>query len=369
MKSNILVVDDSKTDTLLICSMLEGYGVFVAENGKEALDILESRQEIDLMLLDLNMPVMDGFEVLRRVKALPNARDLLILILTNSDEPDNEVRGLDLGAIDYIRKPLHMGAIRKRIELHLKLKSTQQRIEEYSQHLEETILERTRELDQTRSITIQALVGLLEVRNIESGNHGLRTQWMMKILCGSLRRNVKYADVLTDSHISELFNTAPLHDIGKVGVPDSILLKPGPLTAEEYNLVKRHTQYGVNALGRHDAPSSAHLFIRTALDLIGTHHEWYDGSGYPHGLKGTAIPLSGRMMAVIDTYDAVTSDRPYKEAIPHEQALDLLSTSRGTQFDPDVVDAFLAVEADIHQITLQYGRRIDLPMIYQGGFA
>ena len=364
MNYNILVVDDSKTDTLLIRSMLEGYCVHTAENGEEALNILRGGRGIDLMLLDLNMPVMDGFEVLRQVKALPECADLLILILTNSDEPENEVNGLELGASDYIRKPLYLGALRKRVELHLKLKATQLRIEDYSLNLEETIQERTRELEQTRAITIQALVGLLEVRNIESGNHCLRTQWMMKILSGSLRRNTGYAALLTDSYISELFNTAPLHDIGKVGVPDSILLKPGPLTPQEYAIVKKHVQYGVNALGRHNAPDSAIPFIRTALDLIGTHHEWVDGTGYPNGLRGDAIPLCGRMMAIIDTYDAVTSNRPYKAAIPHDQALALLSRNRGTQFDADVLDAFLAVETDIRQITLQYGLRSDLPLFF-----
>jgi putative two-component system response regulator len=224
--------------------------------------------------------------------------------------------------------------------------------------LEEKVRERTRECNAARDVTISAMVNLLEVRSIESSNHTRRTSWMMKLLCSYMRMKPKYEKVLTDDYIQELVSTAPLHDIGKVGIPHNNLMKQGKLTAEEYDLMKMHTVYGVHALeyaiGKNACPS----FIKTALQIVGAHHERYDGLGYPNCLKGEDIPLPGRLMSILDVYDAITSERVYKPAYSHEYAIAAIKEGRGTQFDPDITDAFIEIQDDIRNISEWFTRDI-----------
>jgi len=350
----ILVVDDSSTDRILIKNILDDYPVLFANDGIEAMDILGKEPSIDLIILDLNMPRMNGFEVLEAIKQNEDYKKIITLILTNYDEAENEIRGLELGAVDYIRKPLNLESLRKRIEIHGKLKKNSKLLEQSNAILEDTVQKRTKELVLTRDITIHALITLLEVRDIESCNHTKRTQWMIKALCEQLSNTEPYCNILSDSYIKELFDTAPLHDIGKVGIPDSILLKPGKLTFEEFEIMKQHTTYGINALKYEVAEDSIPAFVKTAIECIGGHHEKYDGSGYPKGLKGEKIPLPGRLMAIVDVYDALISKRVYKPAFKHEEALLLIKTEKGKHFDPNLVDAFLAIEEQIKEIAIKY---------------
>ena len=354
MNAKILIVDDLKTDVMLISSMLSDCELICASDGMEAMEIINSTPDIDLIILDLNMPKMDGFEVLKALKSDPDKCKISVIILTNYDEIENEIKGLDLGAVDYIRKPLNMASMRKRVEIHLNLRRAQIQIEEQNKMLELTVYNRTKELIITRDITIRALVGLLEVRNIESSNHAKRTQEMMKVLSEHLQNKLPFKEVLTDDYVRELCKTAPLHDIGKVGIPDSILLKPGKLDANEFEKMKKHTTFGVLALS-HDLPDGvAPSFIKTAIEIVGGHHERYDGSGYPKGLAGKAIPLGGRLMSVIDVYDALTHKRVYKEAYSHEYALELIENEKGKQFDPDIVTDFIEIENEILEISSQF---------------
>jgi putative two-component system response regulator len=354
MNAKVLVVDDLKTDVLMISSMLDDCQLFSAYDGVEALETLRSHHDIDLMILDLNMPRMNGFEVLEAMKDDPDLSKISVIILTNHDEIENEIKGLDLGAVDYIRKPLNMASTRKRVEVHLNLRRAQNQIEDQNRMLELTVYNRTKELITTRDITIRALVGLLEVRNIESSNHARRTQHMMKALCDHLQPMLAFKEVLTDEYVSELCKTAPLHDIGKVGIPDRILLKPGKLDANEFENMKNHTTYGVLALS-HDLPDGVMpTFIKTAIEVVGSHHERYEGNGYPTGIVGKAIPLGGRLMAIIDVYDALTHKRVYKEAFEHEYALELIRNEAGKQFDPDIVAGFLEIEKEIRLISRKY---------------
>jgi putative two-component system response regulator len=355
MEDKILIVDDSLTDCMIIDNMLDDYDTITAINGEEAIERLKSNPDIDLMILDLNMPVMDGFEVLSILKNNPGFHKVRTIILTNFDEIENEIRGLKMGAVDFIRKPINIDALRLRIDIQMKLKQNQNQIEKDNERLDSMVKKRTDELMVTRDITIQALVGLLEVRNLESHNHTLRTQKIMKLLCDNLKSNSKYDDILTEKYIEELVDTTPLHDIGKVGIPDEILLKPGRLTNKEYDLMKKHVDYGVKALQDelHDdkvVPS----FIKTALEIIATHHERFDGKGYPYGLSGKNIPLPGRLMAIIDVYDALMSERVYKKAYDREYTINYIKKERGRQFDPDIVDVFLTIQDDIVKITKNY---------------
>lgn len=356
MGSKILIVDDSKTDMLIIRNILREYDLLFAYDGVEAIEVINAHPEIDLIILDLNMPRMDGFEVLRILKGDDRYKHLITLILTNHDETENEIRGLDLGAMDYIRKPLNMESLRKRIEIHLRLKQSQLFIEDQNALLEKRVEERTREVLATRSITIQALIGLLEVRNLETSNHTIRTQWMMKALCDRLKTHPRFEEILTEQYAEELFNTAPLHDIGKVGIPDHILLKPGKLTPEEFEIMKLHTTFGVDALCKGIKVEEAASFILTAIEVVGSHHEKYDGKGYPKGLKAEQIPLGGRLMAIVDVYDALTSKRVYKPAILHQEALDYIVNESGRHFDPVLVEAFVSAEAEILEIRRRYGQ-------------
>jgi putative two-component system response regulator len=360
MESKILIVDDSMTDRMIIKNILSEYQTLMASNGIEAIAQIEKESDIDMIILDLNMPKMNGFELLKWLKTEPDHSKIVTLILTNYDEMENEILGLELGAVDYIRKPLNIESLKKRIEVHLNLKLAQKNIERYNSILEETVNERTHELVVTRDVTIHALIGLLEVRNIESSNHTVRTQWIMKRLCEHLSTKHEYAELMTEEYINELFKTAPLHDIGKVGIPDSILLKPGRLTIEEFEIMKKHTTYGVEALS-HEIGSVEIVpsFVRTAIEIAGTHHERFDGSGYPKGLAGTDIPLPGRLMAIIDVYDALMSKRVYKPAFDYEVTLDLITKERGKHFDPALLDAFLEIKDQIHDISIAYMQESD----------
>lgn len=358
MNAKILIVDDSKTDRLVISNMLNDCELTSACDGLEAMEIIQTDPDIDLIILDLNMPRMNGFEVLEALNSNPAYNKLSTLILTNYDETENEIKGLDLGAVDYIRKPLNIESLRKRIEVHLNLRNARRNIEQHNELLEETVSERTKELVITRDLTINALIGLLEVRNIETSNHTRRTQWMMKAMCEHLKNMDPYKEIFTEDYIRELFNTAPLHDIGKVGIPDCILLKPGKLDKEEFEIMKKHTTIGVEALSHDLKIGDVPAFIKTAIEVAGTHHERFDGSGYPAGLKGIGIPLPGRLMAIVDVYDAITSKRVYKPAFTHEYALELIKSESGKQFDPEIVNAFIEIERQILEISHQFIQQI-----------
>ena len=336
----ILVVDDSLTDITLIRNMLTGFEVISAADGIEALEQIEIHPEIDLVLLDLHMPRLNGFGVLQRL--LLDKRQVPVIILTNVEEIDQEIRGLDLGAVDYIRKPLNMKALKKRIEVQLRLKKATELVRQHNRLLEETVEQRTAEIQRTNEITINALVRLLEVRNVESSDHSRRTKLMMGLMCNSLKQKNLNGYHLSARKINELIQTTPLHDIGKVGIPDSILLKPGKLNADEYAIMKEHVRKGVEALNYSAGSEASQIsFIETAKELIENHHEWFDGSGYPNRKKGTAIPLGGRLMAVIDVYDALTSKRIYKEALTHEEALGIMQEECDRHFDPIIFSTFL----------------------------
>lgn len=354
MNGKILIVDDSSTDRAIISGILYDYDLFVAKDGIEALEIIEENPSLDLVILDLNMPRMNGFEVLERINDRPDTKRVSVVILTNYEEVDQEIKGLALGAVDYIRKPLNVESLRKRVEVHLNLTWANKKIEKYNQELEEEVLQRTKELIITRNVTIHALIGLLEARDIESSNHTRRTQGMMRVLSLYLKNKGSFTDVLTDDYIIELCDTAPLHDIGKVAIADSILLKEGKLNNEEYELMKKHVDFGVEALTHETNDRDTVSFIKTAIEIVGSHHEKFDGTGYPKGLKGNEIPLAGRLMAIIDVYDALTTKRVYKPAFDHQFSLDLIRNQSGRHFDPLIVEAFLEIENLILNISQKF---------------
>lgn len=345
--AKILAIDDSLTDLTMIRHFLSAHEVLTATDGEDGLERLRSHPDTELVLLDLQMPKMDGFAFLEQCKA--QSLEIPVIILTNSEDVDKEIRGLDNGAVDFIRKPLNFRSLQKRIDVQLRLAQAMEQIRQYSRNLEDLVALRTAEVRKTNQITINALVRLLETRNIESSDHSKRTKIMMEMLCRKLQDLNDERYRLTEHEISDLVETAPLHDIGKVGIPDSILLKPGRLDQDEIAIMRQHVDKGVEALDysieREDEKLS---FIETARELIATHHEWFDGSGYPAGLKGEQIPLSGRLMAVIDVYDALTNKRVYKDAIDHTQSISIMDLEAPRHFDPVIYAVFLSLAEDIH---------------------
>ena len=344
----ILAIDDSLTDLTMIEYILSSHQVLVARDGQEGLSMLKEHPETDLILLDLRMPVMDGFAFLDKMG--PLGIEIPVIILTNSEEVDKEILGLDKGARDFIRKPLNFQALQKRIEVQLRLKQATEQIRQHNRMLEEQVQQRTAEIRKTNEITINALVRLLEIRNVESSDHSRRTKVMMQLLCEELQKHPKDGYQLSEKDIQELVDTAPLHDIGKVGIPDNILLKPGRLEQAEIVIMREHVLKGVEALDYSIETSDAKIsFIETARELIASHHEWFDGSGYPNGLDHDKIPLSGRLMAVIDVYDALTSKRVYKEAMSHQKAIEVMRSEAERHFDPVIFQAFLKISNAIQE--------------------
>ncbi|MDT8990719.1 two-component system response regulator [Curvibacter sp. APW13] len=352
----ILVVDDTPTNLSLMNDLLgPHYRVKAANSGMRALKIVAGDAKPDLILLDIMMPEMDGYEVCRQLKASPDTRDIPVIFLTAKSETSDEQTGLELGAVDYITKPISPPIVLSRIKTHLALKASADFLKDQNQYLEQEVQRRTEDLREIQYVTILTMASLAETRDNETGGHIVRTQHYVRLLAQELRKLPKYAATLDDHTIDLLFKSAPLHDIGKVGIPDHVLLKPGRLTPEEFEIMKTHTTLGRAAIEAAEARLGKSVpFLECAKEIAYCHQEKWDGSGYPQGLRGDAIPLSARLMALADVYDALISKRVYKPAFDHAKAKSILLEGRGSHFDPDVIDAFLAVEAGFRAIATEY---------------
>lgn len=353
---SVMIVDDIPQNILVLSEILkESYGVMVANSGERALSIIESGKVPDLILLDVMMPGIDGYTVLSRLKKMPVAAHIPVIFVTAKNEAVDEARGLALGAVDYIAKPINPQLLTLRVRAHLAAKTYSDSQRMRAVELEETVLQRTHELHSVQDVTILALSSMAETRDNETGNHILRTQRYVRAIAEEMATRYEMEDVLTPSFISQLFKSAPLHDIGKIGIPDHILLKPGPLTPEEFEVMKTHTIIGFEALAKAEKSIGVDLgFLTCAKEIALSHQEKWDGSGYPEGLAGDAIPLSARLMAVADVYDALISKRVYKQAFSHEKAIAIMREGRGTHFDPKILDAFLAIEDQVKAIAGSY---------------
>lgn len=353
----VLVVDDTPDNLSLMSGLLKDrYRVKVANGGERALAIAATAPHPDLILLDVMMPGMDGYEVCRRLKADPSTGAIPVVFLTARTDQDDERLGLELGAVDYIAKPISPPIVLARVHNHLQLKRAGDLLRDQNAFLEDEVQRRTRDLRAIRDAAIVAMASLAETRDNETGNHIRRTQHYVRVLAEALQDHPKFAEFLVPETIDLLHRSAPLHDIGKVGIPDSVLLKPGPLTDEEFAIMKTHTTLGYDAITAAERGMS-HTdlsFLRLARDIALTHHERYDGSGYPQGLAGEDIPVAGRLMAVADVYDALISARVYKPAFPHEVAVREIAAGSGSHFDPVIVEAFLATADRLQEIALSF---------------
>ena len=352
----VLVVDDSPENLLLMATMLEEhYRVKVAKTGERALALAASATRPDLILLDVMMPQMDGYEVCEQLKRNPDTAHIPVIFLTARTAVEDETHGFECGAVDFITKPVNPAVVLSRVNAHLQAKRMADFLRDKNDFLEAEVQHRTRELSAIQDVTIMVMTSLAETRDNETGNHIRRTQNYVKRLAQSLRARGVYAEQLSDRTIERLYKSAPLHDIGKVGIPDRILLKPGPLTAEEWAVMRTHTTLGEVSIARAEQELGLTVdFLQTAKEIASGHHEKWDGSGYPLGVAGEQIPLAARLMALADVYDALISRRVYKAPMTHEQALRIISDGKGTHFDPHVVEAFLEVAEDFREIARRF---------------
>ena len=350
-KQKILIVDDTPANITLLGRFLgKIYELVIATNGHDALRLAQVEPLPDLILLDIMMPGLDGYEVCRLLKESVLTKKIPVIFVTAKGENEDEAKGFEVGGVDYITKPISPLIVRARVKTHLALY-------DQNRELEQKVIERTREVVHTQDVTIYGMAVLAETRDNETGKHIMRTQYYVKAMAEYLAKIGKHRELLDTSYIDLLFKSAPLHDIGKVGIADSILLKPGKLTEEEFEEMKKHTTIGRDAivkseiaLGRQDTTS----FLTLASEIAYSHHEKWNGTGYPEGLSGDDIPLSGRLMAIADVYDALISKRVYKAAFPHEKAVAIIAEGKGKHFDPDIVDVFVEIQNTFMEIAINH---------------
>jgi putative two-component system response regulator len=352
----VLVVDDTPANLTLLAQVLKpDYRVQLAVSGAKALEICR-RQAPDLVVLDVMMPGMDGYEVCRQLKADPATRRVPVIFLTALTRPEDESNGFAAGGADFIHKPFNPATVRARVRTHLQLKQAEDQLLDHNAQLSGELDARRREVERLRDTTLFVMVSLAEFRDADTGNHIQRTQEYVRTLARWIAAQPGGPAELTEPAIDELAKAAPLHDIGKVAIPDGILLKPGKLSDEEWRVMKTHAEHGADLLQRaiDRLGEDAGPMLTFGKQIARHHHEKWDGSGYPDGLAGEAIPLSARLMAVADVYDALISERPYKRAMTHAQALDYIRSGSGTHFDPGVVAALEACVEQVRQIAAQW---------------
>jgi putative two-component system response regulator len=355
-KPVILVVDDTPDNLIMMSSLLKNeYKVKIANSGEKALRIASSDSPPDLILLDIMMPEMDGYEVCTSLKHEPKTMNIPVIFLTAKNEMEDEKKGLELGAVDYITKPISPPIVLARVKNHLALKAMDEFLRDQNAFLELEVVKRTQEVIAIQDVTILAMASLAETRDSDTGNHIRRTQFYVKALAEKLRNHPRFSWFLTDNNISMLFKSAPLHDIGKVGIPDRILLKPGRFEPGEFEIMKTHTTLGRDAIVHAENALGINVdFLIFAKSIALSHQEKWNGSGYPEGLAGEDIPIAARLMAVADVYDALISRRVYKDGMPHEKAVQIMTDGRGSHFDPDVLDAFLDIQEEFRSIAQRF---------------
>ena len=355
-RATILVIDDSPDSLALMSGLLKDiYRVKVATHGDMGLQVALSAQPPDLILLDIMMPEVDGYEVCRQLKANPASYTIPVIFITATSDAADEQKGFALGAVDYITKPVSPPILLARVATHLALKASADFLRDKSDFLEQEVARRTQELSNAQDVTILAMTSLAETRDSDTGNHIRRTQHYVKALAQALVDHPRFKGQLSQLVINALFKSAPLHDIGKVGIPDRILLKPSSLSLEEFEIMKTHTTLGFEAIEQAEKTLGTPVpFLQMAKEIALSHQEKWDGSGYPQGLRGDAIPMSARLMAVADVYDALISQRVYKAALPHDRAVQIVFQGRGSHFDPDMVDAFIGIQDEFNAIAQRY---------------
>jgi len=348
----IFLVDDAATNLTIGKEALKSkYTVATISSGEGLLNML-NKIIPSLILLDVDMPGLSGFETINLVKDNPETADIPVIFLTGKVDPENELLGLSLGAVDYIAKPFSPPLLLKRIELHLLLESQRKELISFNHNLEIMVEKRTAELSQLRTAIMQWAGELVEFRDDTTGKHIEHVHEYMSILLKGALKKGPYISEISAWDINAVLLSSTLHDVGKIKIPDSILLKKGRLTPAEFDEMKNHCYYGMQLLENLQDRCSAQRFLEHARVMAYSHHEKWNGTGYPDGTVALEIPLEARVMAIVDVYDALVSERPYKPAYPHDQAMETIFEGRGTHFDPDLVDIFMSLSNEIKKVDL-----------------
>lgn len=350
----LAIVDDSATDRAILKDFLRmGYDLIEAVNGREGLDLV-LKELPDLVLLDMMMPEMGGIEVCTQLKENPVTRDIPVIFLTSMEDLGYKKKAFDAGAADYVVKPFLMEEVSLRIKNVLSIYQAKHLLADQNRLLNEEVLRRTKEIENTKNVMIRTLAALAETRDNDTGEHIIRTQHYVRLLAQTALEKGVFREELSPDIINSMYRAVPLHDIGKVGIRDNILLKEGKLTPVEFEIMKSHTTLGLRIMEVAERDLGPTPFMCYAKDVIISHHEKWDGSGYPHGLKGDDIPLIGRFMALADIYDAMISRRIYKEPMSHSDACEMIQKARDTHFDPRVVDCFVAAKDGFRRIAGEF---------------
>jgi len=322
----IFVVDDSDTNLSMAEAVLEDqYRVMTMPSAFKMLAMLE-RLIPDLILLDIEMPEMDGFEALKKIKSDIRWTHIPVMFLTGRNDSEVEARGLEMGAVDFVTKPFSALVLINRIQTHL--------------DIDNIIRVRTNQLHRLQNSIVAVLADMVENRDKGTGGHIERTSKYIKVLINEMKRREVYADEIRDWDVEKIISSARMHDLGKISISDIIVNKPGKLTEEEFEIMKSHSEEGERIIDEIISRTGEGEFLRNAKLFAGSHHERWDGQGYPRGLKGEEIPLQGRIMAIVDVYDALVSERPYKKAFSDAEAIDIIMKNSGTHFDPKIADVF-----------------------------
>jgi putative two-component system response regulator len=351
---DILIVDDEPANLQVLTGILKqkGYKVRPASSGLQALQGAEIEQP-DLILLDINMPDMNGYEVCKKLKENNYLKEIPVIFISALNETIDKIKAFSAGGVDYVTKPFHIEEVLSRVDTHLKLHFLQIDLEKYNTRLEELVLSQVKEISESQMATIFAIAKLAESRDDNTGKHLERVQILCRLLCLQLAHNPKFKNEINQTFITELYHASPLHDIGKVAIPDNILLKQGKLTPEEFEIMKKHAFFGADTLQQVQKKYPNNSFLNMGIEIAHFHHERWNGSGYPDGLKGENIPLCARIMSIADVYDALRSKRCYKPSFSHEDSCRIIIEGRETQFDPAVVDAFEEIHKQFNETSEQ----------------
>jgi putative two-component system response regulator len=342
----IMLVDDNRTNLLTGKTALsEEYTVLTVPSAAKMFEAVEWRKP-DLILLDVDMPVMNGFEAIQILKKQPNTQDIPVIFLTALNESSNELEGLHLGAIDYITKPFSPPLLRQRIAIHLLVEKQKRQLKDYNDNLQAMVEAKTKTILKLQNKILAAMAEMVEGRDGVTGDHIANTEKYLKSLLRAAIDSKIWEETTSDWDVDLIAQSSQLHDVGKICVSDRVLKKPGRLTPEEFEEMKKHVIYGVDFIEKLEDGAEDTQFLQYAKTFAQFHHEKFNGSGYPAGVAGDKIPLLGRMLAIVDVYDALTSQRPYKKALTHDEAVDIIIDSKGTHFDPQIVELFEIVSKE-----------------------
>ena len=339
-RRKVILVDDNPINLKLARNtLMSKYDVFTVPSAEKLFQLLEKTLP-DIILLDVMMPEMSGYEAIKILKNEPNTANIPVIFLTSKSDTNSELEGFVLGAVDYVSKPFSPQLLLKRVDVHVLVESQKRELEHINENLQQLVEEKTAEIQELQNAVLKTMSNLVEYRDDVTGSHVERSEHLLGLLIDEMIQKRIYRDELESWDIKLFLKSAQLHDVGKIAIRDNILLKPAALTSEEFDEMKKHTSFGEKVIEKIQESARESVFLSHAKIMAGTHHERWDGSGYPRGISGANIPLQGRMMALVDVYDALVSERPYKKAFPPDQALQIIKQGSGVQFDPALVDIF-----------------------------